>query len=79
MDPAGQLPQLVDRLGGLARRPHRAVRGARGDRRRRRPSPRLLQRQHHPDEPLLGAVVQVPLEASALLLGRRHDPLRAIR
>ena len=35
----------------------------------------LLEREHHADQPLLGAIVEIPLHAAApFLLGRRHDP-----
>ena len=76
VDAAGQLAQLVQRAGqpggqvaqlggqlaslGRHRRLHRGLRGAR------------LQGQG--DQALLGAVVQIPLEASAGLVGGGHDP-----
>jgi hypothetical protein len=72
VDAAGEVAQLVHRACGLGGQAvqlrsqllcpgrYRRLRG--------------LQRQGERDQPLLGAVVQIPLETPARLVGSRHDP-----
>ena len=70
--PARQLAQLVDRHGDLG---DRAVeRRARALRRGGELVLRVAQRETDRHEPLLGAVVEVALDAPTLLVGGRHDP-----
>ena len=64
MDPAGELAQLFERLRRAAAGARRARR-ARG-RRRLEPASTQAQAQRQRDEALLGAVVEVALEAAAL-------------
>ena len=75
VDPAGELAQLLDRelelRRGLVGRGDRlgVLAGPSGE-----PSPDAAQRERDRDEPLLGAIVEVALEPTALLVGRLDDP-----
>ncbi len=70
VDAARQLAQLVRRRGELVRGlvEQRAASGSRC------PRARQAQVEREPDEPLLGAVVEVALEPPARLVGRRDHP-----
>ena len=79
MDPARQLAQLADRLLGLTGGGVQLHPDVLGDRERVGGAASSLERQHDADEPLLGAIVEVPLEAPALVLGGGDDPLSRLR
>ena len=76
MDAVGELAQLLDRQLGLDARLGDQLRRAR----RIALEPRLgeAQRQGHADQALLGAVVQIALDAPPLLVGRGDDPLPGV-
>ena len=73
MDPAGELAQLVERGGELLARAASRTLGRRlgvgVDLRLREP-----ERERERDEALLGAVVEVPLEAAPCLVAGLDDP-----
>ena len=72
MDAASQLAQLVVCALGALERQLDELRGVLGA------VAKLLlgelEREDRAHEPLLGAVVQVPFDAPARLIGRGHDP-----
>src|SRR5436189_3369138 len=73
MDPARELAQVPERDRQLFGRVLEQL--LRGRRRVLRPLARQPQRERERDEPLLGTVVQVPLESTALGVLRLDEPV----
>ena len=73
MDAAGELAQLLQRLGQLVARGAHELLGLLRVATDLAPDQRELQRER--DQPLLGAVVQVALDAAPLGVGRGDDAL----